>query len=112
MLDEPLFQLCFGILVLEAKEFQHERIFDGLFGRDCVAGVGGLCLLEHGSFVPRKCDAFIKLATDLPVKLPNGPPRPERLGLVKGSRFWTLDGKQPDVGGPRQSEAGRNIRDV
>jgi hypothetical protein len=40
MLDEPLFELGFGILILEAKEFKHERIFDGFFGCNCIAGYG------------------------------------------------------------------------
>ena len=40
VLDEGIFQLGFGVLVLEVQELQHEGVFDSLLGGDGVAGLG------------------------------------------------------------------------
>src|ERR1035438_3811255 len=105
MLDERLFQGGLGVFVLEVEEFEDERVLYSLFRRDCVARLGDFSFLEHRGFVPRKRNALVELAADLPVQLPDGPAGTKGFSLVKRSRLRALDGKQPDVCGPRQRKA-------
>jgi len=69
VLDERCLQVRLGVFIFEVEEFEYERVFDGLFWLDCVSGFGGLSLLEHRGFIPRKCNAFVELTADLAVKL-------------------------------------------
>ncbi len=69
MVNERVFQLRFGVFVLEVEEFENERIFDRFFRRDSITRCGDLSLLQHGRLVSGEGDTFIKLALNLAVKL-------------------------------------------
>ena len=73
VLNQRFFQFRFGVFILEIEKFENEWILDGLFRRDCIAGFGMVCLLQHGGFVLGKGDALVKLAANLAIELTNGP---------------------------------------
>lgn len=62
MLDQRLFEIGFGVFVLEVEKLQDERVLDGLLGRDDIARFGVLGFPEQGSLVARQRDAFVELA--------------------------------------------------
>ena len=98
MLDECVFQVGFRIFVLETQELQHERVFDGLLGREGVAGFGNLGLSQHGGLVARQGDALVELAVHLPVELAHRPAAAQRFGFVEGAGLRVFDREQAHVG--------------
>ena len=84
MMHEGIFQLGLRVFVLQAKEFEHERIFDFLVDRERVFKAGSGSLTKHFRFVFRESRAFVELAIHLPPKLANGPPAAYRFRLVEG----------------------------
>jgi hypothetical protein len=111
MLDQGVFQVGFGILVLEVEELQHEGVFDGLLGRDGVARLGHFALFQHRRLVVRQGGALVKLAVDLAVELAHRPAATQRLGFIKGAGLWVLDREQAHVGRPRQRKGLRQCRE-
>ena len=90
MLDQGVLEVGLGILVLEVEELQHERIFDGLLGRDGVTGLGNLTIFQHRGLVARQGSAFVKLAVGLAVELTHRPAATQRLGFIKGACLRVL----------------------
>src|SRR5207248_8860575 len=86
--DQRIFQVCFGVFVLEAEELQDERVLDlllggGLFSRTQVR----TSALQHRRLIPREGRPLIELRGDLPIQLPGRPAAAARLRLVEGARF-------------------------
>jgi hypothetical protein len=67
-----LFQIRFGVFILEIEKFEGERIFDSFFERHGITRFRLLSFVSMAALFFWKRDAFVKLALDLPVKLPDG----------------------------------------
>jgi hypothetical protein len=69
VVDEHLFQIILGVLVLESEELEDERIAYLVVGAEGVAGLCLCALGEHGSLVPGKAGTLTELGGDLAVEL-------------------------------------------
>ena len=69
VVDERLFQIVLGVLVLETEELEDERIAHLFVGAEGVAGLCLCALGEHGSLVPGEGGTLIELGGDLAVEL-------------------------------------------
>ena len=103
--DEGVFEFGLGVFVLEAEEFEDERVFDFLLGRDAVGRARARAFAEHGGFVARKGGAFVEERGHLAIQLAHGPAAAQGLGFVEGARFGrTGAAKQVNVMCPRERE--------
>ena len=67
LLDEGVFQIVLGVLVLQIKELQHIGVFDLFFGRHQITRLRFRSLLDHGSFVLGEQRPLVEFAADLPI---------------------------------------------
>jgi hypothetical protein len=88
--------------VLQAEEFQHERVFDevGSFFHDLpLTGEAADFLL-----VPAESKALVETAGNLALKLPDRPLVCRGFDFVKAALGGVIQGEQFDVVGPAESE--------
>ena len=89
--NERLFQIAFGVLVLEVEKLQDERVFDLFLGEDAIFVTGLLPFRQHGGLVLRQGGALVELGIDLPVELTNGPASSQGLGFIEFTGANVLD---------------------
>ncbi|MFM1880134.1 MAG: hypothetical protein RLZZ344_368 [Pseudomonadota bacterium] len=75
-----------------------------MLGRDGVATLGHLSLVQHRRLVGGKCGALIEPAANLAIQLGDGPAAAQCLRFVEGAGLRALDGEQAHIGRPRQRE--------
>jgi hypothetical protein len=102
MANQRVFQIAFGVFVLQVEKFQHQRIADFFVGGNRITRYGFLTFHQHRLFIFRQCRALVKLRVDLPVKLPNRPAARQRFARVKLARVRIPHPQQPNVMRPRQ----------
>jgi len=96
--DQCVFEVRLGVLVPKVEELQHERVLDGLFGRQGITGFGQRALFQHRRLVVRQGGSLIELAADLSVELAHAPAAAQGFSLVEGASLRTLDGQQAHIG--------------
>ncbi|PTB24569.1 hypothetical protein C9I56_33260 [Paraburkholderia caribensis] len=105
-MDERLFKIAFGILVLQVKELQDIRILDRFFRSYRVTGFRDGALLEHGALIFGHQCVRAELAANLTFELSHAPAAAQRFRFVERPLFGrTRPPHQPHVMRPRQREA-------
>ena len=88
MPDERLFQIDFGVFILETEKFEHKRVPDFLLWKDAVFRKGLSPFAQHGGLVSGQGGPFVELGVDLPVELPHRPAAAQGFSLVKFSGLF------------------------